>query len=105
MDSKDITTAQAQAISKSLFRLANYLYRLKSRMEQVGFKSNDPLFVKVEAVHDAVFDLSIDLHYHECSGEVARSHKKAERVFIAYGALQQTGFARVCVAVPLSCRK
>ena len=43
MDSKDITTAQAQAMSKWLFRPANYLYRLKSRMVKVGFKPIDPL--------------------------------------------------------------
>jgi len=74
MDSKDLTTAQAQAISKSLFRLANYLYRLKSRMEKVGFLPSDPLFVKVKAAYDAVFDL----HYRGCSGGVGRSPTKGE---------------------------
>jgi hypothetical protein len=63
MDSKDLTTAQAQAISKSLFHSLNDLYRLKSRMERVGFKPDDPLFVKVKAAYDAVFNLSTDLHY------------------------------------------
>jgi hypothetical protein len=40
MDSKDLTTAQAQAISKLLFHSLNYLCRLKSRMEDVGFKAD-----------------------------------------------------------------
>ena len=78
MDSKDLTTAQAQAIRKSLFRLANYLYRLKSPMERVRFKPDDPLFVKVKAAYDAVFDLSIDLHYRGCSGGVGLSPRKPE---------------------------
>jgi hypothetical protein len=60
MISKDVTTAQAQAICKSLFHSFNYLYHLKSRMEKVGFKPDDPLLVKVKVANDAVFDLSID---------------------------------------------
>ena len=78
MDSKDLTTEQAQAIRKSLFRLANYLYRLKSRMERVGFRPNDELYLKVKAAYDAVFELSIDLHYRGCSSGVGRSPKKGE---------------------------
>jgi hypothetical protein len=78
MDSKELTTAQAQAISKSLFRLANYLYRLQSRMVKVGFLPSDPLYLKVKAAYDAVFDLSIDLHYRGCSGGVGRSPTKGE---------------------------
>jgi hypothetical protein len=78
MDSEDLSTAQVQAIRKSLFRLANYLYRLKSRMEKVGFLPSDPLFVKVKGAYDAVFDLSIDLHYRGCSGGVGLSPRKPE---------------------------
>lgn len=78
MDSKDLTREQAQAISKSLFRLANYLYRLKSRMEKKGFLPNDELYLKVKAAYDAVFELSIDLHYRGCSGGVVLSPKKEE---------------------------
>jgi hypothetical protein len=32
-------------------------------MEKIGFEPDDPLLVKVNAVYDAVFDLSIDLNY------------------------------------------
>jgi hypothetical protein len=72
MDSKDLTTVQALAISKLPFRLANYIYRLKSRMVKVGFLPDDPLYQKVKAAYDAVFDLSIDLHYRGCTGGVGR---------------------------------
>jgi len=77
MDAKDLTTAQAQAISKSLFDSLNYLF-LNSRMEKVGFKPDDPLYVKVKAAYDAVFDLSIDLHYRGCSNGVGLSPKKRD---------------------------
>jgi hypothetical protein len=52
MDSKDTTTAQAQAISKSLFHSLNYLYRLKSRKGCIcifwlwgGHSSGERLFI------------------------------------------------------------
>jgi hypothetical protein len=75
MKSDDLSPAQAEAIKKSLFHLANYLYRLKSRMEIV-FPPNDPLYLKVKAAYDSVFDLSIDLHYRGCAGGVGQLPKK-----------------------------
>jgi hypothetical protein len=86
MNSKYLSTAQAQAISKSLFHLANYPFRLKSSMENVGFLPSDPLYLKVKAAYDAVFDLSIDFHYLSCSSGVGRSPKKAGmRIFTPVG--------------------
>ena len=78
MDSKDLTPAQAAIVNKSIRRLLNYLYRLMSRMEKVGFKPDDPVFVKVKAAYDAVFDLTIDLHYLSCASGVGRSPKKPD---------------------------
>lgn len=49
--------------------------RLKSYMEKVGFKRDDPLFVKVRAAYDAVFDLAIDLHSRGCSSGVGLPSK------------------------------
>ena len=70
MDSSDLTPAQAAIVNKSIRRHLNYLYRLMSRMNRVGFKPNDPLIVKVKAAYDALFDLSIDLHYRSCGSGV-----------------------------------
>jgi hypothetical protein len=61
LDSDGLATPLAQAISKSLSHSLNYLYRLKSRREKVGFKPDDPLHAKVKAADNPVFDLSIDL--------------------------------------------
>jgi hypothetical protein len=78
MGSNNLKPWQAQIIGKSLGRHLNHVYRLKSRIERVGFKSDDPLFVKVKAAYDAVFDLSIDLRYRGCSGGVGLSPLKPE---------------------------
>jgi hypothetical protein len=70
MGSQDLQPWQAQIVRKSLGRHLNYLYRFKSRMEEAGLRPSDPLFVKLKAAYDAVFDLSIDLHYRGCSSGV-----------------------------------
>ena len=78
MESSNLTLAQAAVVNKSIRRHLNYLYRLQTRMVQVGFLPADPLFVKVKAAYDAVFDLFIDLHYRGCSSGVGHSPKKQE---------------------------
>src|SRR5262245_12507046 len=47
MDQTTIETWQASRISKSLHPSLNYLFRLRTRMEKVGFTPNDRLFVLV----------------------------------------------------------
>jgi hypothetical protein len=78
MASEDLKPWQAKIIGNLVRRHLNYLYRLKSRMEKVGSLPSDQLFVKVKAAYDAVFDLSIDLHYRGCSGGVGLSPRKPE---------------------------
>jgi len=78
MNSDDLKPWQAQVISNLIRRYLNYLYRLKSRMDKVGFLHSDPLYLKVKVAYDAVFDLSIDLHYRGCSGGVGLSPRKPE---------------------------
>jgi hypothetical protein len=79
MDSDDITREQARQIHGSLFKLANYLHRLRRRMEQTGFRPADPLFQSVENAHDAVCKLLSRLHYLSCDSGVGRSAEKATK--------------------------
>jgi hypothetical protein len=72
MDSKDITTKQAEQIHASLSRLANYLYRLTDRMERCGFPPDDPLYQKTKSAYDAVCSLLVSMHYHSCATGVGR---------------------------------
>jgi hypothetical protein len=76
MNSKDLQPWQAEVFGQALFRHVNYLYRLKSRMEKVGFLPGDPLFREVCEAYDAVHKLSVTLHYLSCTSGVGLSPKK-----------------------------
>ena len=53
MNRSDVTKDQAKKLSRGLYPVQNYLYRLRRRMEQVGFPLTDPLFALVDAACDA----------------------------------------------------
>jgi hypothetical protein len=67
MDSKSIQRWQANVISKALFPAANYLVRLRKRMEATGFPPKDHFYQLACAAHDAVNRLRIKAHYLSCS--------------------------------------
>ena len=75
MNSDDLTHEQAAHIHQSLFRLANYLFRLTKRMERTGFPPNDPLYVPTKLAYDAVCSLYVDFHYRSCRSGVASGMK------------------------------
>ena len=74
IDCHTLKTWQAERISKALYPGANYLARLRNRMEKL-FPPDDPLFLKVVAAHDAVCALSIEMHYQSCKTGVGRPDK------------------------------
>ena len=57
------TKEQAKKLSRGLYPVQNYLYRLRRRMEQVGFPRSAPLYALVDAAYDAVHRLNIHVHY------------------------------------------
>ena len=72
MNRDDVTKAQAKRIHAALWPSANYLARLRRRMEQRRFPHNDPLYVRVCATNEELNRLMMDLHYLSCDG-VGRS--------------------------------
>ena len=66
LDSRTLSTGQAERLKEALGPQLRYLGRLLARMEKVGFVPSDPLYQKVKAAHDAVHDLHIHVHYLEC---------------------------------------
>ena len=68
MNRSDVTKGQAKKLSQGLYPVQNYLYRLRRRMEQVGFPLTDPLYALVDAAYDAVHRLRIHVHYTTCDG-------------------------------------
>jgi hypothetical protein len=68
MNRGDATNDQAKRLSRGLYPVQNYLYRLRRRMDQVGFPLTDPMFALVDAAYDAVHRLRIYVHYMTCDG-------------------------------------
>ena len=68
MDRETIKKSQAKVISSALFPGMNYLYRLKERMQKVGFPHNDKLYLLVYNASDAMHRLSVEVHYLSCDG-------------------------------------
>jgi hypothetical protein len=54
---------QAAKLFTALQPHVGYLYRLRERMQQVGFVPSDPLFQRVCEAYDALQALYIELHY------------------------------------------
>jgi hypothetical protein len=69
MNRDDVTKAQAKRIHAALWPSANYLARLRRRMEQRRFPQ---LYVRVCATNEELNRLMMDLHYLSCDG-VGRS--------------------------------
>jgi hypothetical protein len=46
----------------------NYLIRLQTRMEKVGFPPDDRLYKLVANAYDAAHRLSVEIHYLSCKG-------------------------------------
>ena len=66
MNSDELTAEQAKVIGTALFPGHNYIARLIKAMEKAGFPHDDPLYLKVEKVRDAMHDLSVFVHYASC---------------------------------------
>jgi hypothetical protein len=66
---------QAAVIWKALHPGLNYLFRLKSRMEKTGFRRDDPFYLMVVQAYDAVYRLSMELHYRSFDKSEASDHK------------------------------
>lgn len=68
MDSDSIQRWQAAKIHQALRPTVGYLYRLRERMQQVGFLPGDPLFERVCRAHEALQALFVEVHYLSSDG-------------------------------------
>jgi hypothetical protein len=76
MNSKQLAAWQAKRISAAIGPGFGYLVRLRTRMEKVGFPSNDPLFKLVVNAEDAMHRLTVAMHYEGCKSGVGRPDKE-----------------------------
>jgi hypothetical protein len=75
MERDDIERWQAVKISKGLQPGLSYLFRLKARMEKLGFLPSDPYYELVSAAYNAMHALFIQTHYLACIGAGRPSDK------------------------------
>ena len=68
MNSNDITKGQAKAIAGALYPGFYYVARLHRRMKAKGFPPGDKLHQVVAKAHDAMRQLSNELHCMTCNG-------------------------------------
>ena len=78
MDSDSLQPWQCEAIAKALFPGANYIVRLKARMERRGFRPDDPIYRLVVTLHDTMQALRMQLHYRSCESGVGRPPTKTD---------------------------
>jgi hypothetical protein len=76
MDSSQLTTAQAEKIKDAIGPTVGYPCRLVQRMERRGFSGDDRFFQRAKAAYDAMYSLSIDLHYRSIPCGVGEPPKK-----------------------------
>ena len=63
MDLSDLTPAQARALAEHVAPILGYLVRLTNRMQQAGWKADDPAYVAAWQARDALHELRVRLHY------------------------------------------
>ena len=63
MDLSHLTPRQAQELSARLVPALGYLTRLTNRMQQRGWRSDDPAYLAAWKARDALHELTVRLHY------------------------------------------
>ena len=79
MDSRDISRAQAEEMRDRLRTYANYLHRLRRRMDARGFPLSDELLLATDRAYDEARGLVMNLHYLSCKSGVGRPPREAGR--------------------------
>ena len=72
MDSSQLTPEQAQRIVDAVGPALGYCCRLAHRMQRIGWKPSDPMYVAAWAAYDALHSLHIAAHYATCRGTGGR---------------------------------
>lgn len=72
MNADNITTDQAAELFKRLFPHVNFVRRLVTRMEKLGFPQNNPLYVKARNADSAMRELYGEAHWRSCKGGMGR---------------------------------
>ena len=75
MNADDLAADQCRKMRETLFPLANYVIRLRKRMERRGFPPGDPLYRLVAQTQENLQALTMELHYRSVGTGVGRPEK------------------------------
>ena len=73
VNSSNLTPDQLKQLGEILRRQLNFLGRLRSRMERLGFRPDDRLYLATTEAFNAVHALHVECHYLTCPTGVGRS--------------------------------
>jgi hypothetical protein len=59
----ELTQEQARAVAERLVPTLGYLTRLTNRMQQRGWKADDPAYLAEWRARDALHELTVRMHY------------------------------------------
>ena len=63
MELSDLSPEQARELAERLSPMLGYLTRLTNRMQQRGWRADDPAYRAAWAARDALHELTVRLHY------------------------------------------
>jgi hypothetical protein len=79
VDSSKLTTEQAKRIVDAIGPALGYCYRLACRMQRMGWRPDDPMYVAAWKAYDALHTLHMHAHYASCQpGTAGRPSEPAK---------------------------
>lgn len=67
MDASRLTPRQGEKLADTVGPMLGYVYRLACRMERMGWKPDDPLYVAAWQSYYALHDLHVHARYASCT--------------------------------------
>jgi hypothetical protein len=68
MNSSQLSKEQAAKLADEIAQHQAYFYRLRRRMETLGFPPSDMTLIMVGKLHDLLTELKMHAHYLSCNG-------------------------------------
>ena len=70
MSRVNLTREQARKLLEQMQPMCSYLYRVRERLQQLGFDEEDSLFRTTHAAYRAVQELTCEAHSESCKGQM-----------------------------------
>ena len=68
MNSSQLTKEQTAKLAEEIAKHQAYFYRLRRRLETLGFPQSDITLIMVGKIHELLTELKMHVHYLSCNG-------------------------------------